>query len=308
MRSAATEMITDRNRGERRRLLQAIEKLPSIHVGQHDVERDEREGLLLGEHERLLRGGSVQDLEAVSLELHVEELCGPRVVFDHEGHGAVHGGEHPRGGLIVRGRHSRIFIEGPNRQPDRESRALGDGALGGQGAAMQLSQELDHRQAEPGPFEPSSEPAIDSGKWHEQLGHGLRRNADAAVGDLNLEELGAWPLREREAAPVPCSRERTDVLTRNAANPERDAAAIRGKLHRIRQQVIDNLLDLAGVGPDEAQVGLGCHAQVNMSFCRSLLHDRKAVREERRRLHRLQVERHLSGFDLGEVENIIDER
>ena len=74
----------DRDPRELRRFLEATEELPAVHVGEHDVERDQRQRLLRRKDQRCLRGGGVQHLEALRFELHADELRGLRVVLDHE--------------------------------------------------------------------------------------------------------------------------------------------------------------------------------------------------------------------------------
>src|SRR5205085_6877404 len=48
--------------------------------------------------------------------------------------------------------------------------------------------------------------------------------------------------------------------------------------------------------------------EVDVSRVRFLLDDGQAVREQRRDLNGLEIEHHLAGFDLREVEDIVDQR
>ena len=84
LRSATIEMITTGMRRSVRHLLEAAEELPAVHVGQHDVQRDQRQRLLHGERQRGLGGGGVQHLEALRLELHADQFGGLEVVFHHQ--------------------------------------------------------------------------------------------------------------------------------------------------------------------------------------------------------------------------------
>ena len=45
-----------------------------------------------------------------------------------------------------------------------------------------------------------------------------------------------------------------------------------------------------------------------MARVRFLLDDRQTIREQRGDLHRLEIEHHLAGFDLGQVEDVVDQR
>jgi hypothetical protein len=68
---------------------------------------------------------------------------------------------------------------------------------------VQVGQQLDHREAEAGALELSGEAAVDLAEGPEQLLETRRRDADAAVGDADLEELLERILRERERATCP---------------------------------------------------------------------------------------------------------
>ena len=74
----------DRDAPQRRHLLEAAEELPAVHVGQHDVQGDQRQRLLHREHQRGLGGGGVQHREALRLELHADQVGGLEVVFHHQ--------------------------------------------------------------------------------------------------------------------------------------------------------------------------------------------------------------------------------
>ena len=83
-RSATIEMITTGTRSSAGICLRRLEELPAVHVGQHDVQRDQRQRLLRREHQRGLGGGGVQHREAFRLELHADQLRGLVVVLDDQ--------------------------------------------------------------------------------------------------------------------------------------------------------------------------------------------------------------------------------
>ena len=69
LRSATIEMITTGMRLSAGTCFEAAEEFPAVHVGQHDVQGDQRQRVLGREHERGLGGGGVQHLEALRLEV-----------------------------------------------------------------------------------------------------------------------------------------------------------------------------------------------------------------------------------------------
>src|SRR4051812_22683930 len=72
----------DRHLFERRHVLETAEQLPTIHLREHDVERYQRQLILLRQHQRGFGRHGVNDLEAFRLEVYANELGGFQVVFD----------------------------------------------------------------------------------------------------------------------------------------------------------------------------------------------------------------------------------
>lgn len=88
----------DRNVRECRRLLDATEELPAVHVGQQDIQRDQRQRLQHREMQCRLGRRGVQDLEALCFKLHADKLRGLDVVFHHERSGRSLACRGPAGG------------------------------------------------------------------------------------------------------------------------------------------------------------------------------------------------------------------
>ena len=173
---------------------------------------------------------------------------------------------------------------------------------------MQFGEEFHHRQPEPGPLESSRQAAVDLAERLEQALHLRRRNADAGIDDTDFETVREVVVGRREPAGVPAAGRLADDGTRDAAGAQRDLAAVRRELHGIGQQVVDDLLDLARVRLNRAQIRGGLDAQADAAGRGLLPDDRQAVHEQRRHLHRLEVELHLAGFHLGQIEDVVDQR
>src|SRR5262249_47942616 len=125
----------------------------------------------------------------------------------------------------------------------------------------------------------------------------LERDADAGVGDL--ERNYGLRLVEDRVIRAPAALRERDV--------EADAALRRG-LERVRQQVLQHLLQTFGVGDDAA-----ADARIEMRIERE--RSRLRLVTERTRHHvdevgevdLLGVDRDGSGLDLGQVENVADQ-
>ena len=207
-------------------LLDAAEELPAVHVGQHDVERDERQRLLHRERERGLGGGGVQHREALGLELHADQLGGLVVVFDDQrGARAREPPRCERGRRLGR-RRDRRFRRRAERQPDREA-----GALARRRSPPPPRRRAARRAASPSPGPrpvPSNFRARPLSIWlngWNSCRSPSRRDADAAVGDADLEELRELVVGQREAPARPArrtaGRRRRAGRGRRAASPRR---------------------------------------------------------------------------------------
>jgi hypothetical protein len=82
---------------------------------------------------------------------------------------------------------------------------------------------------------------------------------------------------------------------------------VRGELDRIGEQVEDHLLHLALVGFHFVQIGICVDATLDAVTCGSLPHHRDAILEYRGQDEGGQLELHLAGLDLRQVEGVVDE-
>src|SRR6266487_2810453 len=119
----------------------------------------------------------------------------------------------------------------PDGYRERERRALADRALDPDPPAVELDEPLRQGEPEAGPLARAFAGSSNLLKLLEDLSEILWGDADAAVADRHLD------------------------LAISSARAHGDRAAIRGELHGVRQQVEEDLADLALVGDDRAEVG-----------------------------------------------------
>ena len=245
-------------------------------------------------------------LETLRFELHADQCSGFEVVFHHQ-RGARARQRLDTGGARHFGRRECPFLRRPERQPDRETGALAHGTFHRHRAAVQFGEEFHHGQTESRALVLPRQATVDLTEGLEQVLQPLRRDADAAVGDADLEKFRKLIVGQREAPARPGAGRLADFGARDAAGAQGHLAALVGELDRIRQQVVHDLLDLARVRLNRAQFLGGIHAQADAPGHGLLPDDGQAVPQQRRHLHRFQVERHLAGFHLGQVEDVVDQ-
>ncbi len=248
----------------------------------------------------------MQDHEALRLELHANQVGGFVVILHHQR------GKRSRqrlGGLGGGrpGRCEQLALRRPEREPDREAGPFAHFAFHRHRAAVQVGEELDHGQTEPSAFEFSGQAAVDLTERLVETLQTFRRDAHATVGDADLEKLREFVVGHREAPAHSGLGHMADFRSRDAAGPQCHLAAVAGELDRIREQVVHDLLHLARVTANRAQLLRGIHGQMDVASRGFLPDDRQAVREQRRHLHGLQIERHLAGLDLGQIEDVVDQ-
>src|SRR5262249_56117620 len=90
-------------------------------------------------------------------------------------------------------------------------------------------------------------------------------------------------------------------------SPERDPSAFGGELHRVREEVQDNLPDLSLVADERTEPGVEVEVERDTMPSRTLAHERETAVERRRQVERARLELHASGLDLGEIEDVVDE-
>jgi hypothetical protein len=83
--------------------------------------------------------------------------------------------------------------------------------------------------------------------------------------------------------PHPRFRHRDLHRAVHERGPHFDAAPLRGELHPVRQEVQEDLLDLARVGPDLAQAFIEVPLQREPATTRPLPHEQQGVIDRRRK-------------------------
>ena len=90
------------------------------------------------------------------------------------------------------------------------------------------------------------------------------------------------------------------------AHPQRDLAFFR-ELTSIAQEIEQNLLKAHGVCGERAQVLLGFDHEAVLVLLGELSRGADDLIDEPTQVHRLGIEFELAGFDLGEVQYLVDE-
>src|SRR6266508_5505746 len=151
-------------------------------------------------------------------------------------------------------------------------------------AAVKLDQPLGEREPEAGTFRP-------------------------IIGaDARLLELLEDPLAVLEGDPRPCVRDRDPHLSVRASGRDPDVAALRGELDRDREQVEDHLPDPALVALDEVDPGVGIELELDLVLQRTLSHHDDPALERLAEGECPELELDLSCLDLGQVEDVVDQR
>ncbi len=167
---------------------------------------------------------------------------------------------------------------------------------------------LDHRQPQPGALEFARQAAVDLAERLEQLVHVALRDANSGVADTHLQKMLIVTGWQREAVYWPVAAQNAHLCTRHLTHCEGHPAAGFAELHRIGQQVVDNLLGLAPIQFKHAEVGLGFQLQLDALQCGLLADDQQAVAQQFVQIDGFKLQQHHSGFDLGQVEDVIDQR
>ena len=106
--------------------------------------------------------------------------------------------------------------------------------------------------------------------------------------------------------PVSATETRTSPLTRDRAHVDRPALG--RELHRVREQVEDHLSDPALVAGDDVDLRIGLERDLDAVLRRALTHHHDAALERLAQRERRDLELDLPGLDLGEVEDVVDQR
>ena len=87
-----------------------------------------------------------------------------------------------------------------------------------------------------------------------------------------------------------------------------DASALGRELDRVREQVDQHLLDLAFVADDLTHTGIDSEIHAEAVARGALADEREGVLERERHAEVRQLEVHAAGFDLGQIEDVVDQR
>src|SRR5919106_816305 len=178
----------------------------------------------------------------------------------------------------------RVMYEGG--QPDREGAAAAGLALDRDVAAHHATKAPAQRQAQAGPAVPARGGGVGLGEGLEKLPQLVRRHADAGVAYAERQPVLA--------------------VDRLPGNVQRHGPAL-GELARVAQQVEEGLTDLGQIGMYGADAVGTAHVQPVDILRRQRLDDGGDVPDERGDVEGLEVELHLAGLDLGQVEHGVDQ-
>src|SRR5207237_3457274 len=85
-------------------------------------------------------------------------------------------------------------------------------------------------------------------------------------------------------------------------------AAVGRELERIRQEIQEDLLDLALVGADRADALVDVPAQRDAAAAGALAHEGQGVVDGGGQIELDDLQLHASGLDFREIEDVVDER
>ena len=145
--------------------------------------------------------------------------------------------------------------------------------------------------------------------------HEPLREREAQAGPLAEPDprLGLLELLE-DPLPILGGDARAGIGDRDsdlAVDPRRahvHLAAGGRELHGVREQVEDHLLDPALVAVDDVDLRIGVERDADPVLRRALAHHHHATLERLPQGERVNLELDLPGLDLGEVEDVVDQR
>ena len=152
-------------------------------------------------------------------------------------------------------------------------------------AAMQLRQALHQRQAKPRSAGLAVEAVVDLAEGLEDAGQLFGGNAGAVVIDAEFHAAGAAD-----------------------AAGDGDMAAGRGELGGIGNQVQQHLLERALVGHQQRQFRRHGDGEFLVPEGEAVGHDAANAFHDMAGIDRLGLDLHLAGLDLGDIEQIVDQR
>jgi hypothetical protein len=171
------------------------------------------------------------------------------------------------------------------RQAHREHRALAQLARHSHVAAHHARELAGDGKAEPRPAVAPRGQGIGLGEILEQFRLLFGGEADAAIGDGKLDPIAS---------------------IRHFAHPQRDIALFR-ELAGIAQQIEQDLLEPHGVRGERTEVLLGLDDEAVLVLLGELSRGADDLIDKARQINRLGIELELAGFDLREIEDLVDE-
>ena len=108
--------------------------------------------------------------------------------------------------------------------------------------------------------------------------------------------------------PGRCRPRRPVTSPLTCAAPHVDGPARRRELHGVREQVEDHLPDPPLVARDDVDAGDRCERDLDAVLQRALAHHHDAALERVLQRERRDLELDLPGLDLGQVEDVVDQR
>ncbi len=281
----------DGHRGRRVLVDERVGQREAVHLGHVEVEDREVERRAVVDPRQRLGGRARRPRpHRPALELRGEDAQVGGVVVHDEDRAA---GDVDGVGLGRRRR--QVGLVDVDREVERAALARDAAALRGQRAVHELGEA-------PADREPESRPAVAPGDRHvdlaerpEQPAHGLGRDADAGVADGDRDLPAA-----RRVTPAALDRMPAEAQLHLAGG---------GELERVREEVDDDLADAPGIAED-ARRQLVVHRvdQLDVVVGRRRGEQVERPLDRAPEVHRLGVQLDLAGLDLGEVEDVVDDR
>src|SRR4030095_3132101 len=172
---------------------------------------------------------------------------------------------------------------GPRREAERERRSVTDLALHPQAAAVELDKLAGEGEAQTRALTLALG-LPDLADLLEDRLLILGRDADAGVGDRHL-----------------------DGAVRGYC-PHGDPPALRGELHGVGEEVEEHLLDLALVGDDVLERLVDRELEREIVAGGPFAYQRERVLESHSEIERPELQLHPARLDLGEVQDVVDQR
>src|SRR5919109_2858395 len=85
-------------------------------------------------------------------------------------------------------------------------------------------------------------------------------------------------------------------------------SALWSEFHRVGKQIEENLFDLALISNVVTKTLVNTNLEVDAVLYSSLAHKRASIVDGQGQIERCQLQFHAPGLDLGEIENLVDQR